>query len=119
MDMLSLHLDRSVRLGRRGVPLTQRWEHLADELKVPDKIKRQCENFTGKLQSPSECMFEHLCMTKGALSIEALKVQLLELKRKDVADELDNNSSLSGKLLLTSAVSCYRSGSKPTLIIRF
>ena len=103
MDMLSLHLDRSVRLGRRGVPLTQRWEHLADEFKVPDEIKRQCENFTGKL-SPSECMFEHLCMTNDSLSIEALKVQLLKLKRKDVADELDNNSSLSGKLLLTSAV---------------
>ena len=96
MDVLSLHLDRSVCPGRRDVPLTQRWEHLADVLEVPDKIKRQCENFTGKL-SPSECIFEHLCLTNDSLSIEVLKDQLVEIKRKDVADELNNNSSLSGK----------------------
>ena len=96
MDVLSLHLDRSVYPGRRDVPLIQRWEHLADVLEVPDEIKRQCENFTGK-RSPSECMFEHLCLTNDSLSIEVLKDQLREIKRKDVADELNNNSSLSGK----------------------
>ena len=96
MDVLSLHLDRSVYPGRGDVLQVQRWEHLADEFEVPDEIKRQCENFTGK-RSPSECMFEHLCLTNDSLPIEVLKDQLREIKRKDVADELNNNSSLSGK----------------------
>ena len=91
MDVLSLHLDRLVYPG-----LVQGWEHLAEVLEVPDEIKRQCENSTGK-RSPSECMFEHLCLTNDSLSIEVLKDQLREIKRKDVADELNNNSSLSGK----------------------
>ena len=55
MDVLILHLDRSVCLAP-GIPATQRWEHLADQFKVPDDVKSQCANFSGKLSS-SESLF--------------------------------------------------------------
>ena len=72
MDMLALYLDRSVCPGSRDVPLTQRWEHLADVFKVPEEKKRQCENFTGTL-SPSENMFNYLCVTNDSLTIKTIK----------------------------------------------
>jgi len=96
MDVLSLHLDRSVCPGSKDMPLTQRWEHLADEFNVPDEKKRQCENFTGNL-SPSENMLEYLCVTHDLLPIKTLKDHLRELGRKDVVADLDNNRDLPGK----------------------
>ena len=65
MDVLILHLDRSVCLAP-GIPATQRWEHLADQFEVPDDIKSQCANFSGKLSS-SESLFEHLHMCNTRL----------------------------------------------------
>ena len=82
--------------GSRDVPLTQRWEHLADEFKIPEDRKRQCENFTGML-SPSENLFEHLCMTDDVLPIKTIKDHLRTLGRNDVVAELDKNSNLCGK----------------------
>jgi len=98
MDMLSLHLDRSDCPGSKDVPLTQRWEHLADEFKVPDDTKRQCENFPNGKLSPSESMFEYLRTTMDSLTIGMLKGYLRELHRLDVIDELVKNSNVRGKL---------------------
>lgn len=95
MDVLALHLDRSVCPGKRGAILTQRWEHLADELKVTKEIKRQCETYTGNL-SPSEAMFEYVRMTNDTLPIGTLKTYLRELGRNDVVTEFKKNSYLPG-----------------------
>jgi len=100
MDVLSLHLDRSVCPGSKDMPLTQRWEHLADEFNVPDEKKRQCENFTGNL-SPSENMLEYLCVTHDLLPIKTLKDHLRELGRKDVVADLDNNRDLPDEATVT------------------
>ncbi len=96
MDVLTLHLDRSVIPGLRGVAVTQRWEHLADEFKVPDEIKRKCENFKESQMSPSEAMFEYLCTTRDSLTIETLKSYLKKLGRNDVVLELERNNDLKG-----------------------
>ena len=93
MDALALHLDRSVCPGSKEVPVAQRWEHLADEFKVPDETKKRCENFLRR--SPSESMFDYLRVTEGSLPIKTLKFHLRNLGRKEVVNELDKNSSLS------------------------
>ena len=77
MDVLILHLDRSVCLAP-GIPATQRWEHLADQFEVPDDIKSQCANFSGKLSS-SESLFEHLCATQDSLTVKEVKSCLKKL----------------------------------------
>ncbi|XP_078382169.1 uncharacterized protein LOC144664816 [Oculina patagonica] len=89
MDALALHLDRSVSPGKRAVPLTQRWEHLADEYEVSDETKRKC--YTGNL-SPSEAMFNYLCTTNGSLKIGTLKEYLRQIGRKDVVTELKDGN---------------------------
>ena len=97
MDMICLHLDRSVSPSVRVASLiTQRWEHLADEFKVPDDVKRQCVTYTGNL-SPSEAMFEYLCRTHGSLKIETIKKYLAKLGRNDVIEVLEKNKDLSGE----------------------
>ena len=97
MDLICLHLDRSVSTSARvAAPLTQRWEHLADEFKVPNDIKRQCVTYTGNL-SPSEAMFEYVRRTHGALKIGTIKKYLRELGRRDVIEELEENVDLSGE----------------------
>lgn len=103
MDMLALYLDRSVCPGSRGVPLIQRWEHLADEFKVQEDKKRQCENFTG-IQSPSENMFSYLCATRVSLTIKTIKEKLKEIGRNDIICEMEKNSRLGGKT--PSMLSC-------------
>ena len=94
MDVLILHLDRSVCLAP-GIPATQRWEHLADQFEVPDDIKSQCANFSGKLSS-SESLFEHLCATQDSLTVKEVKSCLKKLGRNDVVAELEKNSHLKG-----------------------
>ena len=94
MDVLILHLDRSVCLAP-GIPATQRWEHLADQFKVPDDVKSQCANFSGKLSS-SESLFEHLCATQDSLTVKEVKSCLKKLGRNDVVAELEKNSHLKG-----------------------
>ena len=96
MDMLALYLDRSVCPGSRDVPLTQRWEHLADEFKVPEEKKKQCENFTGTL-SPSENMFNYLCVTNDSLIIKTIKEKLKQIRRNDIVAKLQKNRLLRGK----------------------
>ena len=96
MDMLALYLDRSVCPGSRDVPLTQRWEHLADVFKVSEEKKRQCENFTGTL-SPSENMFNYLCVTNDSLTIKTIKEKLKEIRRNDIVAKLQKNKLLRGK----------------------
>ena len=103
MDMLALYLDRSVCPGSRGVPLIQRWEHLADEFKVQDDKKRQCANFTG-IQSPSENVFNYLCATRVSLTVKTIKEKLTEIGRNDIICEMEKNSRLGGKTL--SMLSC-------------
>ena len=105
MDMLALYLDRSVCPGSRGVSLIQRWEHLADEFKVQEDKKRQCENFTG-IQSPSEKMFDHLCATRVSLTIKTIKEKLKEIGRNDIICEMEKNSRLGGKT--PSMLSCSK-----------
>ena len=97
MDVLILHLDRSVCLAP-GVPAIQRWEHLADQFKVPYDVKSQCANFSGKLSS-SESLFEHLRVTKDSLTVEEVKSCLKKLERNDVVAELEKNSHLKGNPL--------------------
>ena len=97
MDVLILHLDRSVCLAP-GVPAIQRWEHLADQFKVPDDVKSQCANFSGKLSS-SESLFEHLRVTKDSLTVKKVKSYLKKLERNDVVAELEKNSHLKGNPL--------------------
>lgn len=96
MDVLTLHLDRSACPGFRGVPVSKRWEHLADVYKVPDETKRQCDNFTGNQLTPSEAMFECLRTMYDFLAIKTLKSYLKKLGRNDVVDELDKNNNLTG-----------------------
>ena len=105
MDMLALYLDRSVCPGSRGVPLIQRWEHLADEFKLQGDKKRQCENFTG-MQSPSENMFNYLCATRVSLTIKTIKGKLKEIGRNDIVLEMEKNSRLGGKI--PSMLSCHK-----------
>lgn len=93
MDILALHLDRSVHPGSKDVPLVQRWESLADEFKVPHLIKKKCGNMN--TTSPSERMFQYLRVNNHSLRIAVLKGHLQKLKRKDVVDELSKNSCLS------------------------
>ena len=90
MDVLSLHLDRSDCPGTRALFVTQRWEQLADELEVPDDIKRQCENFGNGKLTPSESMFEYLSITNDSLTVGTLKTHLVGLRRQDVVDVLGN-----------------------------
>ena len=97
MDVLILHLDRSVCLAP-GVPAIQRWEHLADQFKVLYDVKSQCANFSGKLSS-SESLFEHLRVTKDSLTVEEVKSCLKKLERNDVVAELEKNSHLKGNPL--------------------
>ena len=105
MDMLALYLDRSVCPGARGVPLTQRWEHLADEFKLQEDKKRQCENFNG-MKSPSENMFNYLCATRVSLTIKTIKGELKEIGRNDIVLEMEKNSRLGGKI--PSMLSCHK-----------
>lgn len=116
MDVLALHLDRSVCPGKRGAILTQRWEHLADELKVSDDIKRQCETYTGNL-SPSEAMFEYQC-TNDTLAIGTLKTFLRELGRNDVVTELEKNNNLTGKSSVITKHIANRKGATKRGIFR-
>ena len=100
MDMICLHLDRSVAPRvPAAAPIRQRWEHLADEFKVPDDVKRRCENYKNYTRnlSPSEVMFEYLRTTRGSLKIETIKEYLGGLGRKDVIKELEENKYLSGE----------------------
>ena len=94
MDIISLHMDRSVYPGNKGVPVVQRWEHLADEFEVPNLTKKKCGNMSATL-SPSERMFQHLRMNNPSLPIADLKKHLENVKRNDVVEELNKNSSLS------------------------
>ena len=94
MDVLILHLDRSVCLAP-GIPAIQRWEHLADQFRVPDDVKSQCEHFSGKLSS-SETFFEQLCATQDSLTVKEVKSGLKKLGRNDVVAELEKNSHLKG-----------------------
>ena len=94
MDVLILHLDRSVCLAP-GILAIQPWEHLADQFRVPDDVKSQCENFSGKLSS-SESLFEHLCATQDSLTVKEVKSCLKKLRRNDVVAELEKNSHLKG-----------------------
>ena len=107
MDVLILHLDRSVCLAP-GVPVTQRWEHLADHFKVPEDFKSRCANFSGKLSS-SESLFEHLRVTKDSLTVKNVKSCLKKLERNDVVAELEKNSHLKGNPLAPfEAHVCYQ-----------
>ncbi|XP_066021975.1 uncharacterized protein [Pocillopora verrucosa] len=93
MDLLSLYLDRSIYPKFRGAPsLVQHWEHLADYCGVDAKIKKQCRNSAHL--SPSEAMFKHLCQSWESIDVGTLKQNLLEIKRKDVYDELANSQDL-------------------------
>lgn len=94
MDIISLHLDRSVHPGGKDVPVVQCWEHLADEFDMPDLTKKKCGNMSATL-SPSEKMFQHLQMKNPSLPIADLKKCLEEVERKDVVEELNKNISLS------------------------
>lgn len=94
MDIIALHLDRSVHSGNKDVSVVQRWEHLADEFEVPIVTKRKCRNFSTTL-GPSERMFQHLRMTNHSLAISDLKKKLEAVDRKDVVEELNKYSSLS------------------------
>ena len=101
MDLLSLYLDRSIYPKFRGAPsLAQHWEHLADYCEVDAKIKKQCRNSAHL--SPSEAMFKHLCQSWESINVGTLKQNLLEIKRKDVYDELANNQDLLGTNNITS-----------------
>ena len=93
MDIIALHLDRSVHPGNKDVPVVQRWEHLADEFEVPNLTKKKCGNLSTTL-SPSERMFQHLRMTNQSLAISDLKKKLEAVDRKDVVEELNKYSSL-------------------------
>lgn len=94
MDMICLHLDRSVSPSVKvGALIIQRWEHLADEFKVPDDVKRRCVTYT-RNTSPSEAMFGYLRTTYGSLKIETIKSYLRELGRNDVIQELGKNKDL-------------------------
>ncbi|PFX16435.1 Snake venom metalloprotease inhibitor 02D01 [Stylophora pistillata] len=99
MDVLVLHLDRSVCFAP-GIPAIQRWVHLADQFKVPDDVKSQCADFSGKLSS-SEALFEHLCAVQDALSVGEIKKKLKKLGRNDVVAELEKNSKLTDKSTVT------------------
>ena len=94
MDIIALHLDRSVHPRTKDVPVVQRWEHLADEFEVPNLTKKKCGNLSTTL-SPSERMFQHLRMTNHSLAISDLKKKLEAVDRKDVVEELNKYSSLS------------------------
>lgn len=97
MDMICLHLDRSVSPSVQVAALIrQRWEHLADEFKVPDDVKRRCVTYTGN-SSPSEAMFGYLRTTHGSLEIGTIKRYLRELGRNDVIEELEKNKDLFGE----------------------
>lgn len=103
MDMICLHLDRSVSPSVQ-VPalIRQRWEHLADEFKVPDDVKRRCATYTMNT-SPSEAMFGYLRTTHGSLKIETIKSYLRVLGRNDVIQELEKNKELFGEWI----AGCY------------
>lgn len=107
MDVLCLHLDRSVCPRFRGAgPVTQRWEHLADVFEVPADVKSQCANYSVKL-TPSEAMFECLSTTWGSLTIGTLRKYLEEIGRNDVVKVLiKKKSGLPGK----SITSCNHLG---------
>lgn len=94
MDIIALHLDRSVHPRNKDGPVVQRWEHLADEFEVPNLTKKKCGNLSTTL-SPSERMFQHLRMTNHSLAISDLKKKLEAVDRKDVVEELNKYSSLS------------------------
>ena len=97
MDMICLHLDRSVSPSVQvAAVIRQRWEHLADEFKVPDDVKRRCVTYT-RNTSPSEAMFGYLRTTHGSLKIETIKSYLRDLGRNDVIQELEKNKDLSGE----------------------
>ena len=98
MDMICLHLDRSVAPPsfRAAAPIRQRWEHLADEFQVPNDVKRRCENYTSNLSS-SEEMFAYLRTTRGSLPIETIKEYLRQLGRKDVIEKLEKDKYLCGE----------------------
>lgn len=103
MDIIALHLDRSVHPGNKDVPVVQRWEHLADEFEVPNLTKKKCGNLSTTL-SPSERMFQHLRMTNHSLAISDLKKKLEAVDRKDVVEELNKYSSLSSGGYLKSVI---------------
>lgn len=103
MDVFSLHLDRPNCPSKRQDFLTPSgWEQLADEYKVPEKIKSQCQNFYKGNLSPSNAMFEYIEATSNFLNIGITKTHLRKLGRNDIIcdiDEvMDKKSGLSGKL---------------------
>ena len=102
MNVVCLHLDRLNCPGRRDDHVTPGWEQLADEFKVPEKIKSKCQNFREGNLSPSDAMFKHLASTSHIdLTIGIIKEHLRTIGRNDIVDDIkevvDNNSNLSGK----------------------
>ena len=102
MNVVCLHLDRPNCPGRRDDHVTPGWEQLADEFKVPEKIKSKCQNFRRGNLSPSDAMFKHLANTSHIdLTIRIIKEHLRNIRRNDIVDDIeevvDNNSNLSGK----------------------
>lgn len=103
MDVFSLHLDRpNCPSKRQDFLIPAGWEQLADEYKVPEEIKRKCQNFYKGNLSPSNAMFEYLEATSNFFNIGITNTHLRKLGRNDIIcdiDEvMDKNSGLSGKL---------------------
>ena len=96
MDELACRLDQPTYHGKRELPLTQYWVHLAEKFQVPEDVVIRCQH--NSENSPTRSMLEFLEGRDPHFKVQCLKNELCEIDRNDLVEKLEK-CSLQGKVV--------------------
>lgn len=96
MDELACRLDQPTCHGKRELPLTQYWVHLAGEFNVPEDVFMRCQH--NSENSPTRSMLEFLEGRDPHFKVQYLKNELGEIDRNDLVEKLVK-CSLQGEVV--------------------
>lgn len=97
MDELAYRLDQTVCCGKRELPFTKNWLHLAQEFKFPEEVLIKCQH--NYESSPSKNMLEFQEGSDPYFTVQKFKVALKDIGRNDLVKKIEECTGLSGKVL--------------------
>lgn len=97
MDDLASRLDQPICHGKREVPITQYWLHLAEEFKVSEEVVIKCQHSSES--SPSKNMLEFQEGRDPHFTVQKFKDGLRDIQRNDLVKKLEQ-FNLSGEFLI-------------------
>ena len=96
MDVLARRLDQPIYHGEHETRSVKHWLHLAEEFRVPFDTVIRCQHSFEN--SPSRFLFEFIASFDPTFTVQNLKDRLGEIRRKDLANKLDD-CRLPGRFL--------------------